>query len=787
MPFSRSKVAAISVLALITAPASGNPPSGGNKNYQFYSPGQNGNSCQPIDGLTVTIDVDQDIISNDGFAFQLNGASQPGDYQGWPQYVISLTANPFCFDCQTPLAYKLDATTEPWPKPGGDLHVTGNIANTSTMQQPAFLAPIIPKGYRFIITLQSGGKQHKIQSVHYQAFAPPDHSVAVIDQTLQIADLPSAGGQPTPTITTAALSSLNVFNVVLVGPTNGYRAHLSSGAGKITYTTSSGTPLRSALTVPANCANTGNSTLENSNSTYTALPTDLGASFKQDFSIASEPPYTPGGPLAATRHADGHNRIYVADVAAQLVELDATSTGAWSTSSAAASPFLMDGRNDLVAIAGGDGTTQVVGVDQDGGAVAFTVNRGGGWDPATTIQPHHGMQRFGARVAAATRGGVAGELDYFGVDGKTEQLTVTRDSGGTWGSDKTITPQNTLTNFAGLVASPRYGVPDETDVFAVNGQGRLILTTANGGGAWTHRFISSAHKLAPSGSLAVTEDAGTPNQTDLFSIDGHGDLVELTSLAGATWSPVKTIAVVGNLVHGGRLAASRDFGTRGQTDVFTFNNHGTLEVFSADAHGTWSAPTTIAAATAPPGAAIVAIKDSSVETQTDVFYIDKKGQPSMVWSAGGNWQGPTALTKPCVPGYTEAKDGACYQKCAAPGTVLGSNGTCDCVAGTTRNSAGGCSTCPADSFRNIDGSCTRLCNTIHSIATAGTCGCAAGYTMNAAGICAACATSFSSVPPMCVPPKNMVGAQCTVAGGSWEADTARCVYDPPGQSEGAPE
>jgi hypothetical protein len=64
----------------VAAPAAG---LGSNSNYFLYN-------CDSILGLSVTINVTEEIVGTDGFSFQLNAYSAAGDFDGAQQYCIAL-------------------------------------------------------------------------------------------------------------------------------------------------------------------------------------------------------------------------------------------------------------------------------------------------------------------------------------------------------------------------------------------------------------------------------------------------------------------------------------------------------------------------------------------------------------------------------------------------------------------------------------------------------------------------------------------------------------------------
>ena len=698
-----------------------------------------------------------------------------------------------CVDCQ-PTLYTLHDITEPWPGPGANHAVNGNIANQTGMQVEKLVAPTLRAGSKLVIALTADPTTHAMATAHYQAFDA--EGTKIIDDTETIANLPPGGGQGGTTIGSGALSPLVVFQLDLVGPVNGYTSYMSSGGGTITYSSKSAAQLAHARKIPNGCADTGTSTGENTNSTYSAVSALAGTKYTQTFGFVSETEFTAGGALAAIRGTDGRNHVFAVDAATQLVEAAVSSTGTWKAPTAGVSNFLLSGSQPLVALADSGGKTTLLGIGQDTRAFAFEIKADGKLGNATKIQPKGGFPRSGANVAATVLSGST-TRELFAIQTfklldsvKDNELVVTTDSGHGWGSSVSLTPSplrnpslppivTTLAPHAPLVASPRAGVPDETDVITLDANGTFSTTAATGSGGWRalEPPLTNATALVPGGELAVVAPANAPTQMDVLTIDTQGDLNVFASTAGGAWS-AQTISSPGHLAKGGRLVAAPDFGIAGRTNVFTFDAAGTLEIYSINPKGKWNTPQVIHKATAPPGAALVAIQDSSVDTQTDVFYIDNAGKLAMLRSSGRAWKGPTSPSETCMPGY-QLTHGNCSRNCTAPNMTLGPYGVCNCVAGTTRDTAGGCSTCEAGTYRDRAGNCTRMCITLHSIETSGTCGCAPGYLLDVNGLCTQCASGYSSVPPACVAPTDVAQTKCVQAGGVWIAGAADPCYFAP--------
>jgi hypothetical protein len=234
----------------VPAPASG---LGSNSNYIISS------ECKPLLGLSVAIDVTQDIVWKassgpvSGFGFQLNAYSPPSETSAWQQYVILL------------LGTQLMGAVDNWP-------ITGpNIIN-SFFNLTNLAAVKIPAGYRLHISLlndQSGN----ITGATYMVVDNHGKLLSNITQNL----LSIAG------VTSAFLSPIIAFELNLVGPVNSASAVLSSGAGTITYTASN---LLTVLNREPQCAESGYVTAETANSVYGPLSATISETYTQSFSVS---------------------------------------------------------------------------------------------------------------------------------------------------------------------------------------------------------------------------------------------------------------------------------------------------------------------------------------------------------------------------------------------------------------------------------------------------------------------------------------------------------------------
>jgi hypothetical protein len=223
-------------------------PVGGNANYIIV------NNCQSIDGLTVSLQVTHDMVETasapgGGFAMQLN-AYPPAGQPVWAlQYGIFIQNN------------QAFGFIQYWDNAGINNHNEPVIRNLPSNT--------IPAGWILTIAMTN------------------DSSGNVTGTTFSVTD--EAGNTSTlqmpmpvyPNTTTPVLAPIEGFQLDVVGPINDESSTFSSGAGYITYGTSSG-----QLSVQgAACSNASENwyTLENSNSLYGAISPGVGTTLVQPF------------------------------------------------------------------------------------------------------------------------------------------------------------------------------------------------------------------------------------------------------------------------------------------------------------------------------------------------------------------------------------------------------------------------------------------------------------------------------------------------------------------------
>jgi hypothetical protein len=206
-----------------------------------------------------------------------------------------------------------------------------------------------------------------------------------------------------------------------------------------------------------------------------------------------------------------------------------------------------------------------------------------------------------------------------------------------------------------LAAAPQFGDSNRTNLFAIGSSGQLTLFNVESGGKWAQHVPIGPSTFPPSGSpfappgaaLAVSNEFGIPNRTDIFVVDNAGQLNLFWCDNGAGgWNGPKAISKAPFAAPAGAsVAASRIFdAASNQTGVFLVDESGTLTVFSVANGGTWSAPTPISDSHfTEPGASVAAYAD--VLGQTGVFVIDLNGAMNVfLTTPSGGWSQPKIIS-----------------------------------------------------------------------------------------------------------------------------------------------
>ena len=244
-----------SPVSAVPAPSAG---LGSNSNY-FIS------NCSNLKGVSVTIDVTQDIVGSDGFGFQVNAYSAKSDYDGGQQYLIYLDphSSPAQLNCM------VDNWTES-PKLG---QIINHIVPLATLPSQK-----LPSGYQLKISLDNDSSGN----ITGATYVVSDNTGKTIgNQTIKLLTLDLVSGSP---VTSADLAPVVSFQLDFVDYLNGGTTVLSSGAGEISYNASN------AMTVfnsEPSCVDWTYSTVEKANSSYGVLPGHANQAFTQTFQTSA--------------------------------------------------------------------------------------------------------------------------------------------------------------------------------------------------------------------------------------------------------------------------------------------------------------------------------------------------------------------------------------------------------------------------------------------------------------------------------------------------------------------
>jgi hypothetical protein len=290
--------------------------------------------------------------------------------------------------------------------------------------------------------------------------------------------------------------------------------------------------------------------------------------------------------------------------------------------------------------------TDLFFVDGNGSLKVDWVVDSGAWNGSTPISSP-GVFPLGAEVAASNQFGIPDQTDVFAVDANGALNVAWVVGAGPWNGPTPISPPGLFPPGAGVAASNQFGIPNQTDVFAVDVNGALNVAWVVGDGPWNGPVpISPAGLFPPGAPVAASNQFGIPNQTDVFLVDVKGALNVAWVVGGNAWNGPIPISPSGLFPLGGVVAASNQFGIPNQTDVFLIDMKGNLNVAWVVGSGAWNGPTPLTlSGKFSPGAAVAASNQFGVPNQTDVFLVDGNGTLNVAWVVGsGAWNGPNAIS-----------------------------------------------------------------------------------------------------------------------------------------------
>jgi Ricin-type beta-trefoil lectin domain-like len=235
-----------------TVPAAPAPSEGLGSNYNYLL----SSNCAHLTGVSVTIDVFQDITGSDGFGFQLNAYSAKSDYDAAQQYLIYLDphSSPATLYCMV----------DNWKVQGGQGQIINHIVPLATLASHT-----LPGGYTLKISLQNDSSGN-VTGANYVV---TNNTGAVIgNQTITLLSLSG--------VTSQDLAPIVAFQMDFVDYLNGGNTVLSGGSGSIVYHASQA---MTALSAPPSCVDWSYITLETANSSYGILPLNANTTLTQAF------------------------------------------------------------------------------------------------------------------------------------------------------------------------------------------------------------------------------------------------------------------------------------------------------------------------------------------------------------------------------------------------------------------------------------------------------------------------------------------------------------------------
>lgn len=170
-------------------------------------------------------------------------------------------------------------------------------------------------------------------------------------------------------------------------------------------------------------------------------------------------------------------------------------------------------------------------------------------------------------------------------------------------------PQTVLLTGGSLAASQQFGLAGNTDVFAVDNNGQLNVAWVSTNGPWSgpaeptsnNAFPNPSIQFPPGAPVAASNQFGLPNNTDLFAVDVNGNLDVAWVNAGNPWQGPSPIGAQCSNGQGGyytddnlpcqfpndaNIAVSQQF-PLDQTDVFIVDTKGALTVSWVTGRGNW--------------------------------------------------------------------------------------------------------------------------------------------------------------------------------------------------------
>jgi hypothetical protein len=611
---------------------------GSNSNYLLAS------DCQNLRGVSVAIEIAEDLVSNIGFGFQLNAYSpKPPSHLKPPTH--PRPKHPRCAWQQYLLTFKRPVVAKspapPWPLFGvAELWREETSGLKNVTNDPVELMSRsdgkLPAGCRLSIALEADGED----SISGVTFTYTDSSyvrTSFIDLT---------GDDIAPIV---------AFEVDLVGPDDRLQSLLWSGAGTITYKATNELQVLREVPTCAEARSVG--TAETANSVYAEMPATTSHTLTQRFWSVLPPPYVPGGALAVSQQFGANQTdVFMIDRDGQLAVFHVEPDEQWKVKTGIGPPGLARSGAPLAAsrrFGVGPEQTDVFVISQGGQLAVFSVVGTGPWsgpvlvDKAKLVgteKPHEG-----APLAVGQRFGIE-QTDVYLVDGNGQLKVFSADQNGDWSEPVDIGPRH-FTRPSAHVAMAQQPPNGRTDVFVIDSQGGLNVFWIEGYGvSWNGPEPLSGPDFAPPGAPLVACEMPASETVNVFVVDNEGCLYryEAGPPTGRWAAEAIGDPLVGGLPAGAPLDVSPQFGTK-WTNVFVVDTKGRMCVAAADNIGPWIPPQPISdVSVVSAGAALVASRQFGAE-QTDVFVVNETGARAPGWptvfsiGSAGEWHGPSAL------------------------------------------------------------------------------------------------------------------------------------------------
>ena len=166
--------------------------------------------------------------------------------------------------------------------------------------------------------------------------------------------------------------------------------------------------------------------------------------------------------------------------------------------------------------------TDVYLIGPDGGLNISSAVGGGPWSDLFGPQPGALFQP-GAAVAASAQYGLA-QTDVFAVGTNGQLYVMWADGDDSWNNPYPIGATGVFPPGAAVAASAQYGLLDTTVVFAVGNAGQLTVSWVGQDRVWHGPATIGATGVFPPGAaVAASAQYGLPDTTDVFAVNNNSE------------------------------------------------------------------------------------------------------------------------------------------------------------------------------------------------------------------------------------------------------------------------